>query len=246
MRTMTALFLMLSLMLTAQIASSEEKKPAQIKQALGKLLNPSALESLELAKSPVPGLYEAVINGHILYVTEDGNYLISGGEIVDINQDGKNLTEERRNGIRLNALQKINSDETVSFKPKGETKHVLTAFTDVDCFYCAKLHQEVDKLNEAGIEMRYLAFPRAGMRSETYQTMVSVWCADDQQKAMTDAKAGKDIANKTCSNPIAKQYDLGRQMGVSGTPALVMPNGELLPGYAPAEKLVQYLDNLDK
>lgn len=246
MRMITPVFLMLSLMLTAPIVSSEETVPDSVKQALGKLLNPSSLESAEIAKSPVPDLYEVVINGHILYLTEDGNYLINGGEIIDVNQDGKNLTEERRNGIRLATLKKVNPDETVRFKPKGETKHVLTAFTDVDCFYCAKLHLEVEKLNEAGIEMRYLAFPRAGMRSETYKTMQSVWCADDQQQAMTDAKAGKDIAEKTCSNPIAKQYELGREMGVSGTPALVMPNGELLPGYAPAEKLIQYLDNLDE
>ncbi len=244
MRMLISVLFMFSL--GTSLASGEDSVPAHLKQALGKLLNPSSLESVEIAKSPVSGLYEAVVNGHIFYVTEDGRYLINGGEIVDINQGGKNLTEERRNGIRLDTLKKVSLDETVRFQPKGESKHVLTVFTDVDCFYCAKLHQEVDKLNAAGIEMRYLAFPRAGVRSETYKTMQSVWCADDQQKAMTDAKAGKEIAEKACSNPIAKQYELGRQMGVSGTPALVMPNGELLPGYAPAEKLIQYLDNLGK
>ncbi len=248
MRIMTAFFIILSFTLTAHTAGGSETAPvpAHIKQALGKMLNPTAMENAKISQSAAPGLYEAVVNGHVFYITEKGGYLISGGDMISINEEGRNLTEERRNGLRLDSLKEVSVDETVRFKPKGDTKHVLTAFTDVDCFYCAKLHKEVNKLNEAGVELRYMAFPRAGVGSETYKTMESVWCAEDQQKAMTDAKAGKDIPAKSCSNPIAKQYNLGRQLGVTGTPALVMPNGELFPGYAPAEKLVKYLDDLPK
>ncbi len=255
MRIISVLVFFIIALTSAVYAADNAEKPSpdtmdkvtvQIKQALSKLVNPASLVSLQLAKSPVPGLYEVILGGHVLYVTEDGNYLISGGDIMDLQQDGKNLTEERRNSIRLDTLSKVNPDQMIRFKPEGKTKHVLTAFTDVDCFYCAKLHKEVTDLNKAGIEVRYLAFPRSGINSETYKTMVSVWCADNPQQAMTDAKAGKEIAAKTCSNPIASQYELGRQMGVSGTPALIMPNGELMPGYAPADKLVQYLDDLDK
>ncbi|MDM8546096.1 DsbC family protein [Candidatus Venteria ishoeyi] len=220
-----------------------ENAPPAIQEALKQLLGPQAnIDKIVIQKAPVAGLYEAVLDNYIFYATEDGRYIIRGGDILDLKQEGRNLTEERRNGLRLNVLNQVSDKEMIIFKPEGKTKHTLTAFTDVDCFYCAKLHKEVPALNKAGVEVRYLAFPRSGPRSKTYNTMVSVWCAEDPLTAMTDAKAGKSIAEKTCANPVTKEYDIGRQMGVSGTPALLMPNGELLPGYAPADKLVQYLE----
>jgi thiol:disulfide interchange protein DsbC len=99
----------------------------------------------------------------------------------------------------------------------------------------------VSKLNAAGVKVRYLAFPRAGTGSKTYHKMVSVWCSDDPKKAITDAKAGRDVPEKKCNHPIDKQYDLSQKLGITGTPALVLSDGELLPGYVPAEQLVTYL-----
>jgi thiol:disulfide interchange protein DsbC len=224
-------------------APRAEEVPPAVKAALTELLG--EVDKMEVAASPIGGVFEVVVDSYIFYVSQDGRYIIRGGDILDIKDNIKNLTEERRNGLRLKDLGQVKRDEMIVFAPKeGKTKHVLTVFTDVDCFYCAKLHQEVPKLNEAGVEVHYLAFPRSGPGSPTHQKMVSVWCAKDRNQALTDAKSGKDVPPAQCENPVAQQFEVGRRLGVSGTPALVLPNGELLPGYAPAEKLLKYLEGL--
>jgi len=116
-------------------------------------------------------------------------------------------------------------------------------FTDIDCGYCRKLHADMDKYNAQGIRVRYLFYPRAGLRSESYRKAVSVWCADDRKAAMTAAKTGRPLPARSCVNPVADQYNLGRQLGVRGTPALVLEDGEIIPGYVPPDKLRTMLDD---
>jgi thiol:disulfide interchange protein DsbC len=232
---------MLFLLFFSFSAHALEVSPA-LQKSLEAMLGKEGAAKIELNESPLPGLYEAVIDSYIFYVSQDGHYIVRDAEILDMQSGGKNLTEARKNGLNLKTLEALKDKEQIIFKAKGETKHVLRVFTDVDCFYCAKLHREVPELNEAGIEVRYMAFPRAGLKSETYNTMQSVWCADDQQQALTNAKSGKAVPAKSCDNPIAAHYALGQKMGVNGTPALVMPDGQLFPGYAPAKKLIQFLN----
>lgn len=217
-----------------------KEPPKDAKSALKELIGEEAAHDIQIQPSPLKGLQEVVLEGNVFYMSEDGRYLIRGADILDLKEKGKNITEERRKDIRLTTLKDLKENDLIIFKPK-ETKYVVNVFTDVDCFYCAKLHKEIAKYNEQGIEIRYIAFPRGGVSSPTYKTMVSVWCADDKHQAMTDAKAGKQIPPKECTNPVSKQFELGRKLGISGTPALLMLNGELLPGYMPAEKLVQFL-----
>jgi thiol:disulfide interchange protein DsbC len=139
-------------------------------------------------------------------------------------------------------LAKVSVDDMVVFAPEGPARGYITVFTDVTCFYCQKLHREVDQLNAKGIEVRYLAFPRSGMESEGADKLATAWCADDQQTALTELKAGVELPVNTCEgNPIAAQYELGKEMGVSGTPAIVTSSGELIPGYRPAAALVALL-----
>ncbi|MEY3220455.1 MAG: hypothetical protein RIT27_1812 [Pseudomonadota bacterium] len=228
------------------VKETPKETSPDMKSALKNLIGEEAAGEVQIQPSPLKGLQEAVLEGNIFYLSEDGRYLIRGGDILDLKEKGKNLTEERRNGIRVSAMKELKEDEMIIFKPK-ETKYVVNVFTDVDCFYCAKLHKEMSKYNDQGIEIRYIAFPRGGLSSPTYKTMVSVWCAEDKQQTLTDAKSGKTVPQKDCPNPVAKQFEFGRKLGVSGTPALLLPTGELLPGYVPAEKLVQFLaDNAKK
>ena len=192
-----------------------------------------------IRKTPIAGLYEATLGSNIIYITANGKHFLLGEMYKS--KGTVNLTENTRNNIRMQAINAIDESEMVVFAPKRETKYTVNVFTDVDCGYCAKFHKEVPLLNRAGVKVRYLAFPRAGKGSETYNTMVSVWCADDQQKAMTDAKNRRKIKTKTCNHPIDKLYKLGQDVGVTGTPALVLPNGKLLPGYIPYYQLIPYL-----
>jgi len=117
----------------------------------------------------------------------------------------------------------------------------VQVFTDSTCPYCSRLHEQVSELNKQGVEVRYLAFPRQGLQGKGFNDLVNIWCADNQQQAMTDAKAGKNLPAKQCDNPIAEQYELGRRLGVQGTPAIFLPDGRLIPGFVPAERLISEL-----
>ena len=193
-----------------------------------------------VAPAPIEGMYALELaGGTVFYGTADGRYLFAGDLYELGDRDLVNLAEARRAEKRRDLLATISLDDMVIFPANGKTKGVVNVFTDVDCGYCRKLHQEVPKLNELGIEVRYLAFPRAGVGSRSYQKIVSAWCADDPNKAITQLKAGQEIPDRSCENPVAKQYDLGRTLGVTGTPAILLSDGRLLPGYIPAEQLAE-------
>ena len=190
--------------------------------------------------SPLPGIFQLnLAGGTVFYGTADGRYLFAG-DLYELGEDDLiNRAEAGRKDKRHELMQQVALEDMVVFAPEGGTRAVINVFTDVDCGYCRKLHQEVPRLNELGIEVRYLAYPRAGIGSKSYQKIVSAWCADDRQTAITTLKAGKDIPQRSCPNPVADQYALGQQVGVSGTPAIVLEDGRLLPGYMPADALAE-------
>lgn len=196
-----------------------------------------------VAPSEIPGLYVVQIdNGPQVYASPDGKYFVLG-ELFEVRDKGfVNLAEQRRNGERAKAMAAVKLQDMVVFKPKGPTKAVINVFTDVECGWCQKLHQEVPQLNAMGIEVRYLAYPRAGIGSPDYQKMVTIWCAKDRQDTLTRFKQREAVPIKTCKdNPVAAQFQMGERIGVNGTPALVTADGELLPGYVPAADLAQRL-----
>jgi len=194
--------------------------------------------------SPAPGIVEVqVINGPLLYATEDGGYFFLNGDLHQVSVSGAvNLTEERRSLARKEQLAAVSLEDMVIFSPKGETRDYVSVFTDVTCFYCQKLHREVDQLNAKGVEVRYLAFPRGGINSDGAKKLATAWCADDQQTTLTELKAGMDLPVNDCADsPIAAQYQLGQEMGVSGTPAIITSSGMMIPGYRPAADLIVVL-----
>ena len=192
-----------------------------------------------ITHSPVPGLYELTYGPHIVYVTKDGRYMLRG-DVVDM-KNNKNLTEGKRKQARIDAINGLGESSMIVFSPK-EVKHTVTVFTDITCPYCQQMHSQMSDYNALGIKVRYLAFPRAGVPSQPYDDMVSVWCADDPQKAMTDAKAGRGVMPKQCDNPVRDQYLLGRTIGISGTPSIILENGEIVPGYVPPQRLAQMIE----
>ena len=203
---------------------------------------PVGIESVR--PSPAPGIVEVqVINGPLLYATDDGGYFFLNGDLHQVSVGGAvNLTEERRSLARKAQLATVSLEDMVVFSPKGETRDYVSIFTDVTCFYCQKLHREVDQLNAKGVEVRYLAFPRGGINSDGAKKLATAWCADDQQTTLTELKAGMDLPVSDCAdNPIAAQYQLGQEMGVSGTPAIITSSGMMIPGYRPAADLIVVL-----
>jgi thiol:disulfide interchange protein DsbC len=193
-----------------------------------------------ITKSALPGFYEVAYGTKIVYVSDDGRYVIDG-VLVDLEDDKKNLTEVSENEIRKQYIDEINKQESITFGAE-KPKHVITVFTDIDCQYCRKLHKEMDQYASYGIQVKYLLFPRSGLQSAGYQKSVSIWCSDDRKDALTRAKAGEQITQATCENPVAAHYQIGNQVGVTGTPAILTADGRLLPGYLPAQDLAQRLD----
>ena len=195
-----------------------------------------------VAESVIPGMVLVEYgNGQLLYGSADGRHLLLG-DLLEFGADGLvNRTEERRALRRKHRLDEVDSGDMVIFSPKGEVKTSVVVFTDVDCGYCRKLHQEMDEINALGIEVRYLAFPRAGPGSRSFEKTVSAWCADEPHKAITELKRGNSVPDRTCPNPVTAQYELGVDLGVTGTPALVTEAGKLLPGYMPAAQLADAL-----
>ena len=206
-----------------------------IRQMLDTLPFPVAVSSV--SPSPVEGLYLIQLEGgQVLYASADGKHLIQGQMLSVKEGEIRNLTAEVQAAAISDVINGIPADQMVVFSPDQPKTHV-TVFTDVDCGYCRKLHEEVGELNDLGIEVRYAAFPRGGMQSPTAATMRSIWCAEDQQAAMTRAKQGEPVESASCEDPVEQQLMLGMQLGVQGTPAIFMANGTHLPGYKPAAQL---------
>ncbi len=200
------------------------------------------LEYTDVSHSPVAGIYQVqVVGGPILYVIGDGEYFFDG-DLYKV-KPGRfvNLREQAMVGMRKELLAGVDEKDMIVFAPVGPAKSFMYVFTDVDCGYCRKLHREVPELNQRGIEVRYLAFPRDGVGSPTYRKMVSAWCASNRKEALTELKNGGTLAAVECANPIAGQYQLGQRVGVTGTPAIVLADGSLLPGYQPAADLARVL-----
>ncbi|MDH3670003.1 MAG: DsbC family protein [Gammaproteobacteria bacterium] len=233
-----SVLLLLAGLLGWQLAMAEKAIAPEVLEAVENVI--PGMKPDRVNPAPVPGLYELVYGPHIVYVTADGRYMVRG-DVVDLKKR-ENLTETKRKEARLTAINDLGEDSMIIFAPEA-AKYSVTVFTDIECGYCRRLHQQMADYNRLGITIRYLAFPRAGVPSDTYDQMVSVWCADDPQQAMTAAKAGKRVEPKQCTNPVRKQYELGQAVGVRGTPTMILEDGEVLPGYVPPQQLVQMLES---
>ncbi len=221
-------------------AGSDEAKIHAIKAKVKSAYPQVTLDSVNL--SPVSGWFEATAGNTVLYVSADANHLFAG-ELLDLNlpEEERDLTEKVRRGLRLAMLKNLNTKDMVVYpvKKAKAKKATVIAFVDVDCTFCHKLHEELGKLADAGIEVQYLSFPRAGVGSPTYTRMVSAWCTENRNQAFDTLMKGGEISAKECSNPVADQFLLGQKLGISGTPTLFFEDGSMVPGYLPADKLAE-------
>jgi thiol:disulfide interchange protein DsbC len=198
----------------------------------------------DIQPSPVPGIFAVSIGADTAYVSADGKYLISG-DLYDVDSR-VNLTELGRSAARAKALAKLDERDMIIFASTTvEPKHTITVFTDVECGYCRKLHSEIAELNRLGIRVRYVAYPRSGPNTADWRKMERVWCAQDRKQAITLAKQGKEVDAPACgATPVAKQYQLGEDMGVTGTPAIFTNGGGYIGGYLPPAQMLAQLEEL--
>lgn len=224
--------LLMFTLLAASLSGAAHADSAAIKQSLAKL----GVQSTDIQPSPVSGMSTVLTDSGVLYVTDDGKHIIQGPMYDVSGAQPVNVTNQllMKN---LNALEK----EMIVYKAAQE-KHVITVFTDITCGYCHKLHEEMKDYNALGITVRYLAFPRAGVQSQPEKDMKAIWCAKDRNKAFDDAMSGKEIKPASCDIDIANHYALGVQFGVNGTPAIVLSNGYVVPGYQGPKEMKEFLD----
>lgn len=235
----SALLLAASVMVPAVAA---DKSPAEIAKQLG-------VPAANVKPSPIPGLYEVTKDHRFGYVSASGRYFLQGDMIDMVTKD--NLTEADRRQDRLNALTAMGPQNFIDFPPPPpiKTRYVVTVFTDITCPFCRRLHAMMSEFNKRGIEIRYAFFPRSGPNTSAFVAAESVWCSKDRRsaldKAFADAEAGKPLpqANAGCQNPVLSQYELGRELGLRGTPMLILPSGEKVDGYLMPDDLDAALQN---
>lgn len=230
--------------LTLLLASAAVTAPAQtankpdMRAEISKKFPGTTAEDVK--PSPVPGIVEVMRGTDMVYVSADGKFAIAG-DMYDLNNQNSNLSERRRREVRQRLLAKVPDTQALVFAPKAP-KHTVTVFTDVDCGYCRQLHNQITKYNDLGIKVRYLFYPRGGPDSESWVTAEQVWCSSNRNEALTKAKRGDTLKVAKCAGtPVARDYELGQDLGLRGTPGIFLPNGELLPGYVPPAVLLSKL-----
>lgn len=219
------------------LRAAEPEPPAPVREALARLVPEAKPGSVR--EAAVAGLWEVTYGAKVYYLTADGRYLI-GGPLVDLGTRA-NLTEAAARRERRRLLASVSAADMVIFAPP-KPRHTITVFTDIDCHYCRKLHSQVKEYNARGIAVRYLAFPRTGPQGESADKARAVWCAKDRQDAMTRAKRGEAVKARKCDDPVAREYALGTEMDITGTPALLLEDGRLLSGYMAPDALARLLE----
>ncbi|WP_019028532.1 bifunctional protein-disulfide isomerase/oxidoreductase DsbC [Colwellia piezophila] len=245
------------------LLSSANASPANVPEKLVKAVNDATILNVELLKekinsslgltvvkveaTPVPGIALLVTNQGLFYASYDGDFFIQG-KVYSLGDEVKDLAEDSLVKLRLEGMETF-KDDMIVYKAENE-KYVVTVFTDITCGYCRKMHGQMADYNARGITFRYLAYPRSGIKDRTgnlskgFIDLRSVWCSEDNAEALTKAKSGSGIAHRICEAPIEAQFDFGRQTGVNGTPAIILSNGMMVPGYKEPAQLEEILKSI--
>ncbi len=196
----------------------------------------------DVRPTPVPKMFEIRHGADVVYMTQDGQYLFNGDLYVVASHD--DLTEARRSELRRSLIDAVPESDMVVFSPP-QPKYTVTVFTDVDCSYCRALHRQIAEYNRLGVRVRYMFYPRSGPNTESWFKAEQVWCSADRKAALTEAKLGQPLQAKRCANtPVLREWELGKAIGLQGTPGIVASNGTLVGGYLPPAELVEELKKL--
>ena len=230
-------FILIAAVLSAAGTYADPDRDSLLRRSINDVF--PGVEISRIKPAPIPGLYEVMLGTDVIYLSEDGRYILQG-DLIDLG-NRVNLSEQERAAARRQILESIPASETIDFAP-STPEHTVYVFTDITCGYCRRFHRDMAELNNKGVAVRYLAFPRAGIGSESFKEMESVWCAADPNSAITLAKQGSEVIPAQCDNPVKRQYELGQSLGVRGTPAIYLEGGQELPGYVPPDTLLEALN----
>jgi thiol:disulfide interchange protein DsbC len=221
----------------APVTQADDAELELVRQKVGEMFD--MIDPDDVGPSPIDGWYMIHKGSIVVYISDDGRYLLQG-DLIDLDLQ-ENLSEKVRNESRRELISKVSNDQAIVFSPE-EVKYSVSVFTDIDCVYCRRLHAQIDQYLANGIEVRYLMYPRSGPASPAWTTAEQVWCASDQQNALTMAKLDQEFPTNECdATMIQNHYVIGRDAGLSGTPAIVLNDGTLLSGYLAPDQLLAML-----
>ena len=232
----TSVVLSALILLIASGISQADEIPWLVKERLNSTFE--GYQAASIKKAPIPGWYQGQVGPRLLYISGDGKLLMDG-QLIDLSTR-QNLTENALKEYRKGVIAAVPEESMIVFEAPDQ-RHVISVFTDIDCGYCRKLHANMADYHKLGISVRYLAYPRAGIGSGSYRLMKSAWCADDQAAALTKAKQGGQIDTLDCDSPVASHYQIGHDLGISGTPAILFESGRIVPGFMDAPRLYELL-----
>lgn len=244
---LTLLLAMPALATGIPVPDVPDTKPPEALEEL--VINGQAVTTESIRRVDLEGpIYEVRLrNGDTFYSDAQGRHMVVGS-LYDNSPDGLvNLTEQNDRQDRLDQLDAFPEEDTVVYPAQGDVIGEVTVFTDTTCPYCQRLHQEIEKLTTAGVTVRYVPFPRAGTTSPAATQLAQVLCSRSPTDAMTRAFRGEPLQPtpvKSCRAAVDDGFALGQQFGVQGTPSILLPNGEMGEGYAPADRLIRMIGNL--
>jgi thiol:disulfide interchange protein DsbC len=235
-RTIQSVFIfaaVLALSGTSAFAADADPKLEAVRAKISSMF--SSIDPEHVSKSPIDGWYTVQKGSIVAYISDDGRYLLQG-DLIDLDQQ-VNLSELSRTDARRQLVSSLADEDAILFSP-AEVKHSVTVFTDIDCTYCRKLHNEIEQYLEQGIAVRYVLYPRNGRSSRAWSTSEDVWCSADRGSALTAAKLDRKFETSSCdASMISRHYKLGQDVGLNGTPAIVFDDGTMIAGYMPAAQL---------
>ena len=221
---------------TAQVAADSDSAVVKSLQAN---LKASGIEENILSAVPtdMKDIYWVTASGLPSFFTDKSGKHIIQGQIIAVGAEAPvDISGALVAKTAQEALKAVDKKDMIIYPAKGETKSVVYSFTDADCPYCTKLHEEIDDINARGIEVRYLAWPRS---EGSIPKMEAIWCSEDRNAAMDQAKMGANLQAPSCNSPVKSQIELGIALGVRGTPAIFTESGQQIGGYLPAAQLAQ-------
>lgn len=215
---------------------------AAVKQKL--IAQVPELKDATVLPTPIAGVYSVQHGAFIFYTSSDAKYVMRG-QLLNL-ADKRNLTEESIMKFRESEFKKLADKDTMVYLPAdGKYTHSITVFTDVDCQYCQKLHAQLPQALAAGIRVRYVFFPRSGVDTLSFNKAVHAWCNQQAPGELEAMMKGVMPAKlMTCTNPIAKHFDLATSLGLQGTPSILLSDGNLIPGLVPAEDLIKLVKDI--
>lgn len=225
---------------SAAVLADDDAELQQVREKVAGVFKEIQPEHVEA--SPVDGWYTIRKGAIVAYISGDGRYLLQG-DLIDLDEE-VNLSEQTRNVSRLEMLATLTDDEVIVFTPET-VRFTVSVFTDIDCTYCRRLHNQINEYMAQGIEVRYLLYPRNGPGTASWKKSEEVWCAADRNEALTLAKLDRKFETSDCDAAIIdRHFALGQDIGLRGTPAIVLEDGSLVSGYVPPLELTQALASL--